>query len=54
MAQEIVRHWQRRVVQVPHADEQLFLALLFMMLRTPDPLRDMHQKMSDCDEPLPG
>ncbi|URN98242.1 stationary phase inducible protein CsiE [Leclercia adecarboxylata] len=44
MAQEIVRHWQRRVVQVPHADEQLFLALLFMMLRTPDPLRDMHQE----------
>lgn len=44
MAQEIVRHWQRRVVQVPHVDEQLFLALLFMMLRTPDPLRDMHQE----------
>jgi len=44
MAQEIVRHWQRRVVQVPHADEQLFLALLFMMLRTPDPLRDGHQE----------
>ncbi|QGU11876.1 stationary phase inducible protein CsiE [Leclercia sp. J807] len=44
MAQEIVRHWQRRVVQVPHADEQLFLALLFMMLRTPDPLRDAHQE----------
>jgi len=44
MAQEIVRHWQRRMVQVPHADEQLFLALLFMMLRTPDPLRDAHQE----------
>lgn len=44
MAQEIVRHWQRRVAQVPHADEQPFLALLFMMLRTPDPLRDAHQE----------
>jgi transcriptional antiterminator len=44
MAQEIVRHWQRRVTLVPHADEQPFLALLFMMLRTPDPLRDAHQE----------
>ncbi len=44
MAQEIVRHWQRRVAQVPHADEPPFLALLFMMLRTPDPLRDAHQE----------
>lgn len=44
MAQEIVRHWQRRVALVPHADEQPFLALLFMMLRTPDPLRDAHQE----------
>lgn len=44
MAQEIVRHWQRRVAQAPHADEQLFLALLFMMLRTPDPLHDAHQE----------
>ncbi|MGG2079485.1 stationary phase inducible protein CsiE [Lelliottia nimipressuralis] len=42
-AQEIVRHWQRRVRQSPHADEPLFLSLLFMMLRTPDPLRDAHQ-----------
>lgn len=44
MAQEIVRHWQRRVALVPNADEQPFLALLFMMLRTPDPLRDAHQE----------
>lgn len=44
MAQEIVRHWQRRVALVPHADEQPFQALLFMMLRTPDPLRDAHQE----------
>ncbi|MDX6951165.1 stationary phase inducible protein CsiE, partial [Enterobacter hormaechei] len=28
-AQEIVRHWKRRVPQGPHSDEQLFLALLF-------------------------
>lgn len=43
-AQEIVRHWQRRVAQLPHDDEHLFLSLLFMMLRTPDPLRDAHQQ----------
>ncbi|EKM6427623.1 stationary phase inducible protein CsiE [Cronobacter sakazakii] len=41
-AQEIVRHWQRRVAQSPHENEHCFLALLFMMLRTPDPLRDAH------------
>ncbi|MCU6663226.1 MAG: stationary phase inducible protein CsiE [Silvania sp.] len=44
MAQEIVRHWQRRVVPLPHVDEQPFLTLLFMMLRTPDPVRDAHQQ----------
>ncbi|MDY1035913.1 stationary phase inducible protein CsiE [Lelliottia sp. CFBP8978] len=44
IAQEIVRHWQRRVLQMPHTDEHLFLSLLFMMLRTPDPLRDAHQQ----------
>jgi len=44
MAQEIVRHWQRRVTQLPHADEQAFLTLLFMMLRIPDPLRDRQQQ----------
>lgn len=43
-AQEIVRHWQRRVQQNPHIDENLFLSLLFMMIRTPDPLRDAHQQ----------
>ncbi|WP_449544749.1 stationary phase inducible protein CsiE [Lelliottia amnigena] len=43
-AQEIVRHWQRRVQQNPHTDENLFLSLLFMMIRTPDPLRDAHQQ----------
>src|SRR5690606_17703468 len=43
-AQEIVRHWKRRVPQAPHADEQLFLAILFMMLRTPDPVLDKHQQ----------
>jgi len=43
-AQEIVRHWQRRVMQLPHENEQRFLALLFMMLRTPDPLNDSHQQ----------
>ncbi|UTJ46403.1 stationary phase inducible protein CsiE [Atlantibacter subterraneus] len=39
-AQEIMRHWQRRVPVPPHQDEQLFLALMFMMLRVPDPLKD--------------
>lgn len=39
-ADEIMRHWQRRVPVAPHHDEQLFLALLFMMLRVPDPLSD--------------
>lgn len=39
-AQEIMRHWQRRVPVPPHQDEQLFLALIFMMLRVPDPLKD--------------
>ncbi|KGI62971.1 stationary phase inducible protein CsiE [Enterobacter sp. UCD-UG_FMILLET] len=43
-AQEIVRHWKRRVPQGAHGDEQLFLALLFMMLRTPDPVLDKHQQ----------
>jgi transcriptional antiterminator len=43
-AQEIVRHWKRRVPQGAHVDEQLFLALLFMMLRTPDPVLDKHQQ----------
>jgi len=43
-AQEIVRHWQRRVQHNPHTDENLFLSLLFMMIRTPDPLRDAHQQ----------
>ena len=41
-AQEIMRHWQRRVPVPPHHDEQLFLALMFMMLRVPDPLKDHH------------
>lgn len=43
-AQEIARHWTRRVKQPAHEDEQLFIALLFQMLRTPDPIRDSHQQ----------
>ncbi len=43
-AQEIVHHWQRRVTALPPADEHAFLALLFMMLRTPDPLNDNHHQ----------
>ncbi len=39
-----MRHWKRRVPQGTHSDEQLFLALLFMMLRTPDPVLDRHQQ----------
>ncbi|MDR8350808.1 stationary phase inducible protein CsiE, partial [Acinetobacter baumannii] len=42
LAQEIVRHWQRRVGAPPHVGEPFFLSLLFMMLKTPDPLRDGH------------
>ncbi len=43
-AHEIVRHWQRRVAVVPPANEHTYLALLFMMLRTPDPLNDCQQQ----------
>lgn len=43
-AQDIVRHWQRRVAKMPHDSEHLFLAVMFMMLRIPDPLRDGHQQ----------
>ncbi|KNC90323.1 stationary phase inducible protein CsiE [Trabulsiella odontotermitis] len=42
VAEEIVRHWQRRIHQLPHEDEHRFLTLLFMMLRTPDPIHDGH------------
>ncbi len=41
-AQEIVRHWQRRVGAPPHVGEPFFLSLLFMLLKTPDPVRDGH------------
>lgn len=37
---DIARHWQRRTLQQPHPDEHLFLALLFMLLKVPDPRRD--------------
>ncbi|MDR3106499.1 MAG: stationary phase inducible protein CsiE [Yokenella regensburgei] len=43
MAAEILRHWRRRIAQPPHHNEHYFLALLFMMLRTPDPVHDGHQ-----------
>lgn len=36
-AADIVRHWQRRVMQTPDHNEQQFLALLFILLRVPDP-----------------
>ena len=44
LAAEIIRHWQRRVTTAPHPGEQLFLTLLFMLLKTPDPIRDGHQQ----------
>ncbi len=44
VAQEIGRHWQRRALQPVPPDEPLFMALLFSMLRVPDPLRDAHQR----------
>lgn len=37
MAADIVRHWQRRVMQTPNPGEQHFLALLFMLLKIPNP-----------------
>ncbi|MRS14660.1 stationary phase inducible protein CsiE [Enterobacteriaceae bacterium RIT691] len=42
VAAEIARHWQRRTLENAHPDEHLFLALLFMMLKVPDPKRDHH------------
>lgn len=42
VAAEIARHWQRRTLEHAHPDEHLFLALLFMMLKVPDPKRDHH------------
>lgn len=42
IATEIARHWQRRTRQEAHPDEHLFLALLFMLLKVPDPRRDQH------------
>ena len=42
VAAEIARHWQRRTLKDAHPDEHLFLALLFMMLKVPDPQRDSH------------
>lgn len=44
LAQEIGRHWQRRVMQNAPFSESLFMALLFLMIRIPDPIRDSHQK----------
>lgn len=41
--QDVVRHWQRRVIPLPHDNEHLFMALLFILLRAPDPLRDDQQ-----------
>ncbi len=43
-AAEIVRHWQRRVRQIPNHHEQHFLALLFMLLKIPDPHDDAHEQ----------
>ncbi|MGG7444493.1 stationary phase inducible protein CsiE [Kosakonia oryzendophytica] len=44
VAQDIVRHWRRRVIAHPQESEHLFLSLLFMMVRIPDPLRDSHHQ----------
>lgn len=35
VAQEIVRHWRRRVARPPHDNELHFLTALFMLLHTP-------------------
>lgn len=42
VAAEIARHWQRRTLRTAHPDEHLFLALLFMLLKVPNPQRDAH------------
>ncbi|AJZ90649.1 Stationary phase-inducible protein CsiE [Beauveria bassiana D1-5] len=44
VAQEIARHWKRRVMQPANVDEQHFLALLFQLLRIPDPINDEHEQ----------
>lgn len=44
LALEIGRHWQRRVMQNAPLNESLFIALLFSMIRIPDPIRDNHQQ----------
>ncbi len=44
VAHDIVHHWRRRVAAAEQENEHLFLSLLFMLVRTPDPLRDQHQQ----------
>lgn len=44
LAEEIARHWQRHVMQSAPPGESLFMALLFSMIRIPDPIRDNHQQ----------
>ncbi|HIF4664301.1 stationary phase inducible protein CsiE [Citrobacter koseri] len=44
LALEIGRHWQRRVMQNAPPNETLFMALLFSMIRIPDPIHDNHQQ----------
>ena len=44
LAEEIGRHWQRHVMQSAPLGESLFMALLFSMIRIPDPIRDNHQQ----------
>lgn len=53
-ALEIARHWKRRVLQSANENEQLFLALLFLMLRMPDPIRDNHQQDSRLRTAISG
>lgn len=43
-ALDIARHWTRRERRPVHENERLFLALLFQMLRMPDPIRDNHHQ----------
>ncbi len=43
LAGEIGRHWQRHVMQAAPLNEALFMALLFSMIRLPDPIRDTHR-----------
>lgn len=54
VAQEITRHWKRRVMLPSDIDEQHFLAMLFQLLRIPDPIKDKHQQDARLHNEIAG